>query len=125
MMLLSPTGNGPVSGGHYRAARGVGFHRGADFAAVPGQAVVAPMAGRVVSVRRLHGGPFGAVVIESTTMAVEIRCLEPVRRISGEMVAAGELIGYAQNAGVLHPCPAHIHVEILHADPVAFLEARA
>ncbi|WP_416393695.1 MULTISPECIES: M23 family metallopeptidase [unclassified Curtobacterium] len=121
----------PVAGGFgTRSVSGCGAcstnHRGLDFAAREGTAVVAAMSGRVVAAGPLGG--YGNQVLLQHPDGSETRYghLSQIGVRIGQSVTAGERIGAVGNTGV--STGAHLHFEVLRGgvaiDPAVWLGDR-
>lgn len=121
----------PVAGGFgTRSVSGCGAcstnHRGLDFAAREGTAVVAAMPGRVVAAGPLGG--YGNQVLLQHPDGSETRYghLSQIGVRVGQAVTAGERIGAVGNTGV--STGAHLHFEVLRGgvaiDPAMWLGDR-
>jgi len=128
--IISPTGKGMRNDrqglGHYRAPRGGRWHDGCDFLCEPGQAVAAPISGKVARLARPYAsGSYEGLEIEGRRMAVTLFYVKPKPGVMGRFVEKGEAVGTAQDiaaryGGGMLP---HVHLRITSADPCLFLEA--
>lgn len=120
-------------GGAYGASRDGGRrkHAGVDYVAVPGQSVHAPIAGEVTMIgdayRRNSGLNFVEIRDRDTNLRARVFYVDASIEI-GDAVAAGDLIGAAQDLSARYPAGItnHVHVEILsprggHLDPTVLL----
>lgn len=138
---IIPPIEGPVRGidaygsGAFGASRDGGrrTHRGVDLVAEPGAPVRAPIAGVVTRIGAVYAAPDALrfVEIASPGAGVKARVLYVGATVKlGGTVAAGELIGRAQNLAQRYPggITNHVHLEIVdrrggRLDPLAILQA--
>lgn len=128
--FANPTG-GTVRGcdsygcGHFGAPRGTSrTHDGADWVSTPGQDVFAPVNGKVVRVSAPYRNDprYSGVLIESPRgRSVFVWYVSPSNKIIGRTVAAGDVIGTAQDLTIKYPARPprrpgpitnHVHVRI-------------
>jgi len=127
--MLNPTGRKQrkqdVHGsGDYLAGRGGRVHRGRDYKCDPGQAVVAPIGGRVVRESRPYNvGEYSGVVIRNQKMAIKMWYFKPYPCVIGRDVCQGQQIGHAQDISKKYPgMIPHVHLEIDHLDPELLMD---
>lgn len=124
-------GSIPAAGGFgSRWVRGCGAcstdHRGLDFAAPTGTAVVAAMPGRVVSAGVLGG--YGNQILLQHADGSQTRYghLSQIGVLVGQTVSAGQRIGAVGNTGV--STGSHLHFEVIvggsPVDPAVWLQGR-
>jgi murein DD-endopeptidase MepM/ murein hydrolase activator NlpD len=131
--MISPTGQ-PVriqdnhGRGNYGARRDGGsrIHRGADFIATPGQAVVSPLADRakVVRVAKPYADDlrWSGVMLRAAHLEIKMFYLTPMPDIVGNWVRQGDVVGYAQDISAKYDgMTPHIHLEICSINPVLFI----
>jgi hypothetical protein len=102
--------------GHYGASRSGHRHQGVDYACQPGQAVLAPFAGRITRVAYPYQGDtkLKGLVLLSTDGRTEAKLFYVVPVGIGVDVQAGERLGTAQKVsdkwgnGMLD----HVHIEV-------------
>ena len=130
MKIVNPTGRGirndSVGSGRYGAKRGSRRHQGIDFCCAPGQEVKAPVAGVVTRVAFPYAGDrkyLGLELQGEHCKAKLFYCRPKSWNIIGKRVAAGEVIGIAQDVSDKYgpDCIPHVHLEMV-VDPALFLE---
>ncbi len=122
--MISSTGKGTrgsdkYGSGNYGAGRGSRIHRGADYICVPGQDVVSPISGTVIRVARPYmGDDYSGLLIRSPDIEVKLFYFNPLTRIVGMNVKAGDKIGVAQDISKKYPgMIPHIHLQIDSINP--------
>lgn len=99
-------------------------HRGTDLAARPGQAVVAPLTGRVVFVGTIAGRP-----VVSIRTPIARFTLEPVsaKDVDGRWVRTGQVIGRVAEGGHCSGLCLHWGAKVngQYVDPMTFVNRRA
>lgn len=129
--MISPTGK-PIrdydkwGSGAYGAPRGEKSpHDGVDFICVPGQDVVAPIDGVVVRESKPYvDSPFSGLIIKGKDAEIQMFYLLPDKRLFGQKITKGEVIGKAQNIGIKYAgITPHIHLEIKSVNPELLLES--
>lgn len=99
-------------------------HRGADLAARPGQAVVAPLSGRVVFVGTIAGRP-----VVSIRTPIARFTLEPVsaKGMDGRQVRTGQVIGRVADGGHCGGLCLHWGAKVngQYVDPMSLLSRRS
>lgn len=123
--MISPTGKGirnDAKGlGHYGAPRGKKKHKGVDYLCATGQPVLSPISGKIERIAYPYADKsYSGIVIRGRHISIKMFYLKPMPMI-GEIVLAGELVGYAQDISkkkksYLGMLP-HIHLEIESIDP--------
>lgn len=103
--------------GRFGARRGSRTHQGLDLIAKPGDPVFAPFRGRFIRTSRPYrtDGRFGGLVIHGQGIELKLFYVRPDERLRiGDEVAAGRLIGWAQDIAGKHgpPMRNHIHIEV-------------
>lgn len=105
--------------GAFGASRDGGrrVHRGVDFVAAPGEPVRAPIAGVVTRIGDAYAGQDGLTYVEITNLVTRYtaRILYVGSEVQpGGVVAAGDIIGRAQNLIARYPAGMtnHVHVEL-------------
>ena len=128
--IMSPTGSSvrrvdKWGSGRYGASRGVRLHAGADFIAMPGQGVMAPIAGHIEREARPYPNEvFSGVLMRAAWVEIKMFYFEPYRDMIGTDVSQGEVIGIAQDLQTKYPgITPHIHLEIESIDPEILLQA--
>lgn len=115
--------------GAFGASRGSKVHRGRDYLRQPGEAVRAPMEGRVVRIgypypNNMH---FKLIEVLSGSILWRIFYVKPCV-VKGEFVTEGKILGHAQDISGKYvrstrgPMGNHIHVECI-VDPEAFFDS--
>jgi len=130
LKVISPTQNyeiryDPLGSGKFRAPRGNGrrIHLGADFVCEPGQAIVAPISGKVVREARPYEDPeepYLGILISDGILSIKMFYLLPAPDLceKGRMsvVDQGKGIGIAQDITKRKPeyrgMIPHIHMEV-------------
>jgi hypothetical protein len=105
-------------------------HRGADFLSRPGQAVTAPVAGRIIRfVQRVYrdDSRFQGIVIETTGgFTITLFYVSPAKALLGKDVMIGDPIGLAQDLVEKYPDKGmgaisnHVHVQVLEPGGAQF-----
>lgn len=106
--------------GAHRSAHPDKPHQGQDFLIAPGAAVFAPISGKIrIAQPYATDNRFGGVEIKGNVYAVKVFYFSPTVS-GGDIVKAGDLIGYAQNLGIKYGSvvPNHLHVEVRRAGMV-------
>lgn len=121
--MVSPTRNirlrgaEPTGNGWYGANRSGGRkHRGLDIVAIPGEAILSPIKGKVVRSGTVYTftKKFKLLVISNDTYEVKLMYLDPHPFNPGDMVMEGQEIGKNQDVsrywggGMIN----HIHMEV-------------
>lgn len=110
-------------------------HHGVDFVAAPGESIRAPIAGVVTRVGAAYAGQDALQYVEiantATRYTARVLYVGPVVQ-PGSTVAAGDIIGRAQDLGVRYPAGMtnHVHVELTggqggRVDPLVVLPSVA
>lgn len=104
-------------GGHFGAARGNRTHQGLDLITEPGEAVRAPIDGRVVRFGYVYAGDnlYRLLILQGEGFDVRLMYVSPSPHLRpGDPVKRGEVVGVSQaisaryGPGMLD----HIHVEV-------------
>ncbi|MDH4319961.1 MAG: M23 family metallopeptidase [Desulfobulbaceae bacterium] len=124
--MISPTGKTSVRSdskgdGHYGSPRGARMHDGTDYPCIPGQQVVAPIAGTVSreAVPYADDPKYRGLVIQGKHARVKLFYLLPAKGIVGKSVAEGQVIGTAQDISAKYgkEMTPHIHLQVESYDP--------
>lgn len=84
--------------GAFCASRGYRLHDGEDYECTPGQPVVAVMTGKLSRLVYPYADKsYGGVEICNDLFIAHLLYLDPIKEIIGRKVAAGTVIGYAQD----------------------------
>ena len=138
--FVNPTGQAPrtfdaYGSGAFGASRDGGSrsHEGVDYAAVAGQAVVAPMSGFVTKIGYAYGDAPALQYVEISNPALgytaRVFYLDPKVAV-GQAVALGDEIGQAESLQARYPggMTDHVHLEVAdqrgHKDATDLIVAR-
>jgi len=129
MILLNPTGGtirtDAEGAGYFKAKRGNKLHRDLDFGLPKGigQNVFSPITGLFVRVSIPEQNDFGISggIIEGSYATIQMFYFSPIFGLVGKNVRQGQVVGYAQDVGLIHKgCEPHIHFRLLEIDPTIF-----
>ena len=130
LKIISPTQNyrireDPLGSGRFGASRGNGrrIHLGVDFICKPGQAIVAPISGKVVREARPYEDPeepYSGILISDGILSIKMFYLFPAPDLCEKgrmpMVDKGKAIGVAQDISKrkleYRGMIPHIHTEV-------------
>lgn len=107
--------------GNYGASRtradGIGKHNGQDILCTPGANVMAPFAGKIISLSTPYADDnrFSGVALQvNPALLVKIMYMQPKVGIVGKEVTAGGVIGNCQNISLKYGAvvPPHLHIEV-------------
>lgn len=105
-----------MGNGAFGAPRGYHVHEGLDLVAIPGEPVFSPVGGRFVRTGRPYADDdaLSLVVLEGRGYLVKLMYVKPLPDLlPGEPVAAGQMIGTAQDVRERYGAKItpHVHVE--------------
>jgi murein DD-endopeptidase MepM/ murein hydrolase activator NlpD len=129
MKLLNPTGKGirndSAGLGHHNAPRGSRKHDGVDLLCDEGQDVISPISGEVIRMSNPYLGDntYKGLIIGNEQIKITMFYLEPTVK-EGDRVAAGDVVGIAQDISKKHGGKAHIHLRINNIDPMVLMEEK-
>jgi len=123
--MLNPTGgtirNDSEGQGHYGAKRGARLHAGTDYEAIPGQMVIAPIAGKVTRQVQVynHDPLWTGLEIVGRRATVQLFYVKIDPDLVGQQVQSGDVIGSAQDIRRKYgpKMIPHIHLQISAIDP--------
>ncbi|GEM_PF-1318791 len=121
--------NDPAGFGYYGAPRGPHrYHKGVDICCVPGDPVLAPIAGKIVRVARPYTGrDLSGVLMRNKELALLLFYFEPTPGLVGEYVRQGQVIGLCQDVTKHYPgqgMTAHLHLQVRDMDPLLLINNR-
>lgn len=111
--------------GHYGAPRGNRRHSGLDFEAKPGQAVLAPISGKIRRIQVYASDPrWRGLAIKNGNLEVKLFYMQPLANLPVS-VERGQVVGNMQDRAATSPGMInHLHVEVWvdgkHVNPASF-----